>query len=68
MIVIIGTDLTRVVRDKVSRRFLSPQMAMQTEIRSTNRLRRWLNRNSKAGQHRSTAQHVQWIDASMLGT
>lgn len=31
-IVIIGADITRLVRDKQSRRFLSPQMATQIEI------------------------------------
>jgi hypothetical protein len=32
VIIIIGADLTRLVRDKVSRRFLSSQMATQIEI------------------------------------
>ncbi|MVF24613.1 DEAD/DEAH box helicase [Methylocaldum sp. BRCS4] len=32
VVVIIGTDITRLVRDKVSRRHLSPQMSVQIEI------------------------------------
>ena len=32
VIVIIGADITRLVRDKASRKFLSPQMSMQIEI------------------------------------
>lgn len=32
VVIIIGTDITRLVRDKNSRRFLSPQMAKQIEI------------------------------------
>lgn len=32
VVIIIGTDITRLIRDKNSRRFLSPQMATQIEI------------------------------------
>ena len=32
VVVIVGTDITRLVRDKESRKFLSPQMATQIEI------------------------------------
>lgn len=32
VIIVVGTDITRLIRDKKSRRFLSPQMATQVEI------------------------------------